>query len=148
MNSIRRSTHTLAPELATEARHLLTTARDRIAQALADDLTALLRVASEINPANPHDFPEGTPSWLVIAALEAAMPDGSVCWDIARAHLTNTTATRLAYTTPQEASQELKEATGGAACYALALALEVNLYEFAGECWAGLERAQAVREVA
>lgn len=90
---------------------------------------------------------QATPSWLVIAALESAMPDGSVCWDIARAHLTNATATRLAYATPQDASQELKEATGGAACYALALALEVNLYGFAGECWAAMS-AEAMAEAA
>lgn len=142
------TTPTLAPELAAEAHCLLTKARDDIAQALADDLGALLRAASETTPANLHDFPEGTPSWVIIAALESAMPDGSMCWDIARAHLTNATATRLAYATPQDASQELKEATGGAACYALALALAVNLYGFAGEVWASMGQAPTMQEAA
>lgn len=136
------TTPTLSDELAAEARHLLTTARDRIAQAIADDLAALLR-AAETGTAKPNEFPEDTPSWLVIAALESAMPDGSVCWDIARAHLTTATATRLACAIAQDASQELKEATSGAACYALALALEVNLYGFAGEVWASLGRMEA-----
>lgn len=52
------TTPILPPELATEARHLLTTARDHIAQALADDLTAPLR-ATEAGTSKPSEFPEG-----------------------------------------------------------------------------------------
>lgn len=139
------TTPTLAPELAAEARHLLTTARDNIVQGLLHDLDAL-RQAPMTSASHPHEFPEGTPPWLVIASLEAVMPDGSVCWAIARSHLTNATATRLAYATPQDASQKLKEATGGAACYALVLALGVSLYEFAGDVWAGLGTLPVMQE--
>ena len=140
---------TLTDDLANEARRLLTTARDRIAQSLVDDLAALATIAPS-TPASGHptEFPEGTPSWLIIAALEATLPDGSVCWDIARAHLTNVTASRLAYAIAQDASQDLKEATGGAACYSLVLALGVSLYEFAGEVWAGMGAVPVMKEAA
>lgn len=142
-----RSTSTLSNELAAEAHRLLTTARDNITQAITDDLTALLR-ASETTPAALHEFPEDTPSWVIIAALESAMPDGAVCWDIARAHLTIATATRLACALAQDASQELREATDGATCYALAQALGVNLYEFSGEVWASMADVPAMLEAA
>lgn len=148
-NMYMNATPSLPDDLANEARHLLITARDHIAQSLTDDLGALATAAASVAPTDhPTEFPEGTPSWLVIAALESVMPDGSVCWDIARAHITNATASRLAYAIAQDASQELKEATGGAACYALSLALGVSLYEFAGEVWASMGAVPAMKEAA
>lgn len=121
---------------ATAALNLLTEARDRV----AEDLLQVLRKVGDAAPAMllSGDLPDNTPPWFIIMTGEASMPDGSVCWDIARAHLTNLTAARLASVRIEEAPADLVQNPEKATAYDLAKALGLNLYAFAGECWARL----------
>lgn len=118
------------------ALHLLTEARDRV----AEDLLQVLRKVADAAPAMllSGDLPDDTPPWFIIMTGEASMPDGSVCWEIARAHLANLTTARLASVRIKEAPADLVQNREKATAHDLAKALGLNLYAFAGECWAGL----------
>lgn len=113
----------------TAAIRALTQARDAVAEGILGDLLKLANTAPEKLLAG--HLPEAAPPWLVIASLESQMPDGSVCWDIARAHLANLTASRLA-------SARINENTA----FALAKDHGINLYAFAAECWARVGEAK------
>lgn len=108
---------------------LLDTLRQDAAQQVADDLQGILEAAQTSPAATPYGLPDEAPEWLRFALPYAVLPDGAVCWGSAKALLTLRTAQLIAGATT----------TDGLTGSLLASESGIDLYEFAGECWAHMK---------
>lgn len=123
----------------TEACKHLEDIRQQAFEAIARDLQTAMQILQPLAANEVQEIPEGAglSPWMRHAFEASILPDGGVSWSAARAVLAAHTALRIAST----------QAPGGVPGHQLAEETGIDLFAFAGECWASLTGEQGPMKV-